>query len=701
MAEEAGLRITISADVREAILNLTNLTDATGELAVEGVGNITAVNQALQSLRQAQQETGNPAELQTLNRAIKDLSTQMAALKRAGTEGFDELGNRIAAVKGQAQIAASGMQEFSLTTGQARVAFLDLGRVVTGQGFNLRSLASNFSLIGPGATVAVAALYGLYEVLSKQTDAEKHAEEEAKRLHDTLVSLKSVGEVTEISTGSEEGNIARVQALAAAIQDTNKTYAERKNALDELRETNKAYFGDLTLEANSLATLSARVRDYSQALITEAITKGFTEEISKTSIELSKQIPILNQLAAAYQRQSDEVDRITAANTGKVSGREGISSDVVNAQNQLDNFKNQYLKQNEIVATLKDQINQYTQALNENIAVQIKQKPLKLPPAPTDEYKKIIPVLQEVQRIYDELSKPNKEPLFKRADNAGIGGGESPLVKLIKAQIEEAKKNLRDAANNSGLSEAYKSLVAALNAKLTAVENPQLHAHPVFLADIDDKEVEKFKEETGKQLTERTKKLPPIKTGIKVDPLLVLQGLKLNEFNEKISEILRKTSISGFKKLGEDIGSALAGGLSSQDFFGGFLKILGEGLKELGEYGLSIAPLITAIKTAIRSLNPALLLPASVGLIALGSFLEAKATSSVHAFATGGIVTGPTLGLVGEAGPEAIIPLHRLNNMIGSIKPQGPIPITGTVRVSGRDIAIALARDSKLQNLTS
>ena len=34
-------------------------------------------------------------------------------------------------------------------------------------------------------------------------------------------------------------------------------------------------------------------------------------------------------------------------------------------------------------------------------------------------------------------------------------------------------------------------------------------------------------------------------------------------------------------------------------------------------------------------------------------------------FAEGGIVTGPTLGLVGEAGPEAIIPLDRLNQFGG------------------------------------
>lgn len=34
-------------------------------------------------------------------------------------------------------------------------------------------------------------------------------------------------------------------------------------------------------------------------------------------------------------------------------------------------------------------------------------------------------------------------------------------------------------------------------------------------------------------------------------------------------------------------------------------------------------------------------------------------------FAKGGIVTGPTLGLVGEAGPEAIIPLDKFNSVVG------------------------------------
>jgi hypothetical protein len=33
--------------------------------------------------------------------------------------------------------------------------------------------------------------------------------------------------------------------------------------------------------------------------------------------------------------------------------------------------------------------------------------------------------------------------------------------------------------------------------------------------------------------------------------------------------------------------------------------------------------------------------------------------------AAGGVVTGPTLALIGEAGPEAVIPLDRMGSMGG------------------------------------
>jgi hypothetical protein len=48
-----------------------------------------------------------------------------------------------------------------------------------------------------------------------------------------------------------------------------------------------------------------------------------------------------------------------------------------------------------------------------------------------------------------------------------------------------------------------------------------------------------------------------------------------------------------------------------------------------------------------------------------GASIGTPDISEVHAFAKGGIVTRPTMGLVGEAGPEAIIPLSKLGGMGG------------------------------------
>ena len=45
--------------------------------------------------------------------------------------------------------------------------------------------------------------------------------------------------------------------------------------------------------------------------------------------------------------------------------------------------------------------------------------------------------------------------------------------------------------------------------------------------------------------------------------------------------------------------------------------------------------------------------------------LITAATGGAAALAGGGIVTGPTLALIGEAGPEAVIPLDRAGDAFG------------------------------------
>ena len=71
---------------------------------------------------------------------------------------------------------------------------------------------------------------------------------------------------------------------------------------------------------------------------------------------------------------------------------------------------------------------------------------------------------------------------------------------------------------------------------------------------------------------------------------------------------------------------------------------------------------------------------------------------SGFAFANGGIVSSPTLGLMGEypgarSNPEVIAPLDKLKSMIGG--GQTNVSVTGGFRLDGQDLILALERANR------
>jgi hypothetical protein len=68
-------------------------------------------------------------------------------------------------------------------------------------------------------------------------------------------------------------------------------------------------------------------------------------------------------------------------------------------------------------------------------------------------------------------------------------------------------------------------------------------------------------------------------------------------------------------------------------------------------------------------------LPGWIPVIGGRSFSMPTIPENIPALADGGIVTGPTLALIGEAGPEAVVPLDRMNgvtiNIHGALDPVG------------------------------
>jgi hypothetical protein len=75
-----------------------------------------------------------------------------------------------------------------------------------------------------------------------------------------------------------------------------------------------------------------------------------------------------------------------------------------------------------------------------------------------------------------------------------------------------------------------------------------------------------------------------------------------------------------------------------------------------------VGKIIGGITSAAGGIGSAIL-GAIPGAGAIGGLIGG--VKNILPFAAGGIVTGPTLGLVGEAGPEAIIPLSQLGNVMG------------------------------------
>ena len=120
----------------------------------------------------------------------------------------------------------------------------------------------------------------------------------------------------------------------------------------------------------------------------------------------------------------------------------------------------------------------------------------------------------------------------------------------------------------------------------------------------------------------------------------------------------------------------------------GIFGALGKKFKGFAIAEAIIATYMSIAKTLATTPWPANLILAA-GAAAAGFANVAKIKSSeTPAFAAGGIVTRPLLGLVGEAGPEAILPLNRLGSLIGERQTQQTI----IVRLDERELVKAVVR---------
>ena len=181
-------------------------------------------------------------------------------------------------------------------------------------------------------------------------------------------------------------------------------------------------------------------------------------------------------------------------------------------------------------------------------------------------------------------------------------------------------------------------------------------------------------------------------------------------FNEGMNSIITGGLNDLAVGIGESLGKALAnGGNLAQSLSKVVLGTIGNMASQLGKLAIGIGIGVEGIRLSLKSLNPAVAIAGGIALVALGAFASAQAGKigsgggGATAFAKGGIVSGPTMGLVGEypgakSNPEVIAPLNKLQAMIGNSGGSQNINVGGQIRLEGQDLLIAIQRAQETAN---
>jgi hypothetical protein len=157
-------------------------------------------------------------------------------------------------------------------------------------------------------------------------------------------------------------------------------------------------------------------------------------------------------------------------------------------------------------------------------------------------------------------------------------------------------------------------------------------------------------------------------------------------FSEALTETLNQGLRNAFEAVGEAIGK---GGNPLAAVF----TVMGDTLIAFGKQIIGTVTLISTLSKAFSAAlkgNAVLGIIAGVGLIAIGNFL--KNAIEVPKFATGGIVTKPTLALIGEQGPEQITPLGYSNNSRNNNVMSGEV----IFQISGQVLRGILRRENQV-----
>jgi exonuclease VII small subunit/uncharacterized protein YqgV (UPF0045/DUF77 family) len=629
------------------------------------------------------------------------------------------------------------------TTGSLRknnIQWTNLALVIQDLPFGFRGIQNNLPAVAGGFAKMTGPIYLGISALIAVITAWDMGMFKAKKTTDELKqSQEDLNKALGDSKNDYYANELLLTNYVKIARDANSTDLQRKNAINEVNKVLKDY--GIKLDENTIKTGKSEeaIKKVTEAMLNQALIAAYKDEYVALVKVLDKEKELAGQAKKTakasetvvkdgilnYQTLSKEID-VTSLATKTYTNeadRQWMNQEqvVLNAASAVEKVKSKILElQKTFVAGLlpgggggKDKpepkdtyAKDFLKALEEEQRLFKDNLDNQLAYAEGNDLKKV-QLLQKAmadlvawynQGIIEESFYQNTiADLYKQTYNLK----EDLLKKELDKEIQIGKliiqnrENIADAIdriNQNMTSAEIKKIQDALKVRL------RLDRNNINLQIKDYKDaLKKLQEEKAKlellglptQVAAVDKEIDEMNN--KIESL----GDTFQATAQGISGIISGFLADSFTTLGENIGNALSGGEVKP--LEHFQKLLADALINIGKMLIQYG---TLLQIAFASPDPFVAIAAGVGAVALGTIIKNRLKQSAvdpTAFANGGIVSGPTMGLMGEYpgaqnNPEVIAPLDKLKDLIGGGG-------NGQFVLRGQDLVLAMQRSNSSLNI--
>jgi hypothetical protein len=252
-------------NLEEKLQNVNNLGK---KVESSSVGVSAGFNKLSQSSSKARQA------LTSVNLIAQDLPFGFIAIQNnipALFQSFSTL--REEAKKTGVSVGSQLAAQFQGTAG----AVLGLGLAFTAATAIITYAIQTYGSFG----AAVDALFGKVDPLQKTLDRLNKSYEDYNK------ELKSNAEITAVADRSQSGLAQTVDILSKKATDLSKSEQERGKYLNQLKEIDKGYFGQLTTGAENVDKIKKATDEYTSALIANARVKAFQQQLDAIDAQIA------------------------------------------------------------------------------------------------------------------------------------------------------------------------------------------------------------------------------------------------------------------------------------------------------------------------------------------------------------------------------------------------------------------------------